>query len=368
MSNVSVVVESKVVRTFRVDQVAGMFDVPLAKKTRREWEVDLPDESEPWKIGAIVGPSGSGKSVIARAHYGSNFVERFDWPADKAIVDAFAEGVSIREITTMLSAVGFSSPPDWIKPYGVLSNGQKFRADLARALISPVEVVAFDEFSSVVDRQVAKFGSAAVAKAVRRDGGKRFVAVTCHYDVLDWLQPDWVLDLGVGASGRLARGWLRRERKSFQRSVRARPTVVIDVTAADHSLWPVFAHHHYLSGRLHRAACCYVASWVGAPVAFCATLTNAGHAGRRLIHRLVVLPDYQGMGIGLRLLDFVAETESLSHVVSIRTSHPSLIAALGHRKVWLCTGLLQSGPLHRTFGAQGSAGRSTASFRFVGAA
>ena len=120
----------------------------------------------------------------------------------------------------MLTAVGFSSPPSWIKPYNVLSGGERFRCDLARALAgasseqgagsgeeqlpsSPLPApcslpptLAFDEFTSVVDRTVAKVGSAAVAKAIR--GGKiacRFVAVTCHYDVTKWLAPDWVIDM-----------------------------------------------------------------------------------------------------------------------------------------------------------------------------
>jgi hypothetical protein len=42
-----------------------------------------------------------------------------------------------------------------------------------------------------VDREIAKVSAYAIAKAVRRTA-KRFIAVTCHYDVLDWLKPDWV--------------------------------------------------------------------------------------------------------------------------------------------------------------------------------
>src|SRR5439155_19760773 len=49
----------------------------------------------------------------------------------------------------------------------------------------------FDEFTSVVDRTVAQIGSAAVAKTIRRSG-KQLVAASCHYDVIEWLQPDWI--------------------------------------------------------------------------------------------------------------------------------------------------------------------------------
>ena len=101
----------------------------------------------------------------------------------------------IKDITGILTAVGFSSPPSWIKPYRVLSNGERFRCDLARAILEGGELVVFDEFTSVVDRTVARIGSAAVAKAVRRTGPPRFVAISCHYDIARWLQPDWVLDM-----------------------------------------------------------------------------------------------------------------------------------------------------------------------------
>ena len=91
------------------------------------------------------------------------------------------------------NAVGFSSPPSWLKPYSVLSNGEKMRCDLARAMLSGQKLFVFDEFTSVVDRTIAKIGSFAMQKAVRRTG-KQFIAVTCHFDVEEWLMPDWVFD------------------------------------------------------------------------------------------------------------------------------------------------------------------------------
>ena len=57
------------------------------------------------------------------------------------------------------------------------------------ALDSPL--IVFDEFTSVVDREIAKVSAYAISKAVRRSK-KKFIAVTCHYDVVDWLEPDWV--------------------------------------------------------------------------------------------------------------------------------------------------------------------------------
>ena len=81
------------------------------------------------------------------------------------------------------------------------------RVDLARALLEK-NFVVFDEFTSVVDRQVAQTACLAIQKAVKR-ANKKFIAVSCHYDILDWLQPDWVFDTNTmqnffgGAHGRL---------------------------------------------------------------------------------------------------------------------------------------------------------------------
>lgn len=96
------------------------------------------------------------------------------------------------EIEKMFYAVGFGSVPSWLKPYGVLSNGEKMRVDLARALLEK-DFVVFDEFTSVVDRNVAETMCIATARTVRAKD-KKFIAVSCHRDILQWLEPDWVFD------------------------------------------------------------------------------------------------------------------------------------------------------------------------------
>ena len=116
--------------------------------------------------------------------------EDFEY-SHKCVLDDFPERLETSEITKMLCSVGFASPPDWLKSYDCLSQGEKMRVDIARALCLEKPVIVFDEFTSVVDREIAKVSAYAISKAVRRSK-KRFVAVTCHYDVVDWLEPDWV--------------------------------------------------------------------------------------------------------------------------------------------------------------------------------
>src|SRR5580704_17770323 len=178
-------------RTTRVKQLEGLFDVPPAQRSERRWRVSLPLEERDWNVGLIVGPSGCGKSTLARELFGDQ--PEPTWPSDRAIVDAFPATLGIKEIVTLLSSVGFSSPPAWLRPYHALSTGEQFRVRIARALAESNDVCVVDEFTSVVDRTVARIGSAAIARTVRA-AGKKFVAVTCHYDVIDWLDPDWIYD------------------------------------------------------------------------------------------------------------------------------------------------------------------------------
>ena len=283
MPHIEVEVGCPIHDSFRVQQVAGMFDLPLAARQTEHFAAEVPGLDEPWEIGLVVGPSGSGKSTIARRVWPAACAAARSWPDDRAVIDGFAPG-PIKAVTSVLTAVGFSSPPNWLKPYRVLSNGERFRCDLARAILEGGDLVVFDEFTSVVDRTVARIGSAAVAKAVRRMG-RRFVAISCHYDIAAWLEPDWVLDM---QGPRLTRRRLRR------------PAIELEFHRTDASFWPLFAKHHYLSGGLNRTANCYLGLVERQAAAFCAVLPVIGYAGRRRISRLVVRPDFQGVGVGAR--------------------------------------------------------------------
>jgi len=337
-----------------------MFDVPVAERVSEHFRVDVPDMDGDWRIGLIVGPSGSGKTTVAREVFGSRLVQEQRWPKDRAVVDGLGDR-SIKEVTRLFTAVGFSSPPSWIKPYHVLSNGERFRCDLARALGSnenPNDVVAFDEFTSVVDRNVARIGSAAIAKGIR--SGKlpgRFVAVTCHYDVADWLQPDWIVDMATSTC------------ESKRRCLR-RPSIELEVFRCGRRAWNLFARHHYLSGSLSTAARCFIALWKKVPVAFCATVSLIGRKGRWRISRIVTLPDFQGIGIGMALAEMVAQLHrDEGHRVNVTASHPSLIAHCKRSQRWRAVNIKKSGAKGtQQFikGYRGSAGRAVVSFEYMG--
>ena len=175
---------------FRAQSVVGSFTLNDVK-LQKQFKGSLPLEGDEWQIGVVVGRSGSGKSSIAKKLFPDAYTTGFEY-TQPCVLDDFPEDLAVNEITRLLCSVGFASPPDWLKSYGCLSQGEKMRVDIARALCLPRNLVVFDEFTSVVDREVAKIASYAISKAIRRQKDKKFIAVTCHYDIVDWLEPDWV--------------------------------------------------------------------------------------------------------------------------------------------------------------------------------
>jgi ABC-type ATPase with predicted acetyltransferase domain len=188
MPSFNIIVEWQRPSSFRAQSVVGSFTLQDVKM-EKEFVGSIPIEGEKWQIGVIVGRSGTGKTSIAKQLYPKEYIRGFEYTND-TVLDDFPENVPVNEVTKALCNVGFASPPDWLKAYKHLSQGEKMRVDIARALCLKQHLIVFDEFTSVVDREIAKVTAFAISKSVRRTS-KRFIAVTCHYDVLDWLEPDW---------------------------------------------------------------------------------------------------------------------------------------------------------------------------------
>jgi len=166
-----------------------------------------------FKIGVIVGSSGSGKTNLLK-HFGIE--ENPDWDLTKSIISHFDnpdDGIN------KLSSVGFNSIPSWYKSYNVLSNGEKFRADLARKIKSNAVI---DEYTSVVDRNVAKAASVALSRYIKKNDIENVVLSTCHRDIVDWLEPDWVIDTDTGE---LLDGFFLSDQKSTSRYIAQRMIV-----------------------------------------------------------------------------------------------------------------------------------------------
>lgn len=317
------VIESKVGNSFRVNKVKSMFDIDV-DVVKKEYSVSIPIEEFDWNIGLIVGASGSGKtSIVNRLFKNFEVFQGFKW-IEKSILDDFEKSYSPKEIISALSSVGFSSPPDWLKPFTVLSNGQKMRVELARIMLESIKPVIYDEFTSVVDRQVAKIGSAAIQKYIRKSN-KQFIAVSCHYDIEEWLEPDWVYDVN--------------EHKFYRRNLR-RPEINIGIRKADQSEWKLFKDFHYLSSEHNNAAHKYIAEIDGVPVAWCSVIhfPHPKIKNMKRIHRIVVKPDYQGIGLGTKFMSEIAKMyKKNGYRTTLVTSSPSFVFGLQKNKQWVMT-------------------------------
>jgi len=354
MPRAHVVRETKIVRSARVVQVESIFDVPQEAKSRLEWDVNIPIEDRDWNIGLIVGPSGCGKSTIANQMFGKNVVTEFAWQKGRSIIDSFPKAIGAKDLTLLLSSVGFSSPPAWVRPYDVLSTGEKFRVSMARALAELPDLAVIDEFTSVVDRTVAQVGSSAIAKTVRKRGTK-LIAITCHYDVEAWLDPDWI--------------YLPAEQRFAWRSLRGRPKVELTICRLHHSAWSLFAPYHYLTADLNKAAVCFGAFYDGRLVGFHSYVPFFGrlsHGKAWRGHRSVVLPDFQGLGIGHHLITECARiVGGWGYRVFRNSGHPAEIAAAQKDPNWKM--IRAPSRTAAEAGVTRANNRMTASFEFIGA-
>ena len=279
------------VQTDEFTQAASVaFDYAFTGSSAFEgWE--KPSIPEDFGIGLIMGPSGSGKSLLLK-QFGDEVLPV--WDPSKAIVSQFSTPEDSLE---RLMAVGLNSIPSWCRPFHVLSNGEQFRANLARRLDNNTII---DEFTSVVDRNVAKAVSSSLRRYVDRKGLKGLVLASCHHDILEWLRPDWYFDTtdGLLHDGRLLR----------------RPPIEIRIYPCKRSAWSVFAKHHYLTDSLNGSCRSYLATakFDGEEetiVGFASSLPQpSGHFknGYRE-HRTVILPDFQGLGLGPKVSDMVAQ-------------------------------------------------------------
>lgn len=327
--------------SYRAARVKSLFNAESG--CNFDLTAQLPIDDDGWKLGLVVGPSGSGKTSIGRQIFGGpeHIYDPDDWPHDKPIVDAIKPTGDFDAVTGALAAVGLGSVPTWLRPFPVLSNGEKFRANLARLVCEEPARVVVDEFTSVVDRQIARFGALAFQKSWRRTAGKA-VLLSCHYDIIEWLEPDWVFDTATGQySGRCL--WRR-------------PKFELKIWQTDGSYWPMFEPHHYLKLPRMVAATYYVGTVDGVPVCHVATAPRLEVNAMRAC-RLVVMPEWQGAGVGMRFLNEVCKIQMTSakfaartRAVYFHTSHPGLCAAIRRDKKWVqCSQALFGGNKQKSF-------------------
>ena len=295
--------------------VYDKFDIQDSSKTEVVVNYDFtPIKGKKWNIGVVYGSSGCGKTTILKSLGKLNSV---DFDREKALISN-SDFMSPDDAAAVLMSMGLSSVPTWLRPFSALSNGEQYRAELAYkvAKAGKDEIILIDEYTSVVDRDVAKAMSFALQKYIRKTD-KKIVLASCHYDIMDWLTPDWTCSP--------QRGGVLVEHDCLRQS---RPEIKLQVSRVEHGAWDLFKKHHYLTENVNKSCKFFLFTWDDRPVGMVAAINQPGAGDRRnamALSRTVVLPDFQGLGIGKAISSFTASMlTSEGRKIYMKTIHPAL--------------------------------------------
>ena len=201
----NIILESEIANDRYTEYVYDAFDIQNREKT----VVKIPFNfgglgCRDWNIGLIVGSSGSGKSTVLEA-LGGVSEPKYDY--SKPIVSQFPN-LEPSDVCKLFTSVGLSSVPVWLRRPNELSFGEKARLDIAWQMANAEsgQTILVDEFTSVVNRDVAKAMSYTLQKNIRRRG-LRIVVASCHYDIIEWLKPDWIYNLNKQTNGSVQLEW-----------------------------------------------------------------------------------------------------------------------------------------------------------------
>jgi ABC-type lipoprotein export system ATPase subunit/GNAT superfamily N-acetyltransferase len=308
------------------EYVCNYFDIQNKEQSNVVIEANLEHLPKDWNIGVVYGGSGTGKTTILK-NYFKKEMDKSYFDNSKSLISNF-DFIEPEASTLLLTQMGLASVPTWLRPFNTLSNGEQYRANLAYIVATSKEneVILIDEYTSVVDRDVAKSMSNALQKYIRRNN-KRIVLASCHFDIMEWLQPDWIYSPSKG-------------RLEIAPSLR-QPKIELQIVRCRYETWKLFKQHHYLTEDLNPACTNFLIMMNEKPIGFMAFLPfpGVGDAKTRRLSRMVILPDYQGLGIGKKVFNYICSLYwKEEHQMYVRTVSPSLGQMMKNdKKNWIET-------------------------------
>lgn len=317
--------------SFRCQKAAGSVDLDLTKKLKHELTIQADIERD-FNVGLIIGASGSGKTTLATQIYAAAALHD-DVDQTKPIIEQFPASMSYDDCVDALNSIGLSQVVCWVRPVATLSNGQKARAAVALKLAKALqgETIVIDEWTSVVDRTVAKAMSLCAARHARKHN-KRLVLLSCHYDVTEWLNPDWIIDCNTHEyfdRRLLCQGFERTERLNFE--VRR---------LTNGSSWRMFSKYHYLSEKLPGGFNQFFGLFhdgrqIGFQ-AFSEYVPWGDKSKKRIVHmnRIVIHPDYVGFGLGMKFINEISAIVSQECRVMSKFSSVPIFRAMKKDPRW----------------------------------
>jgi ABC-type ATPase with predicted acetyltransferase domain len=326
--------ESKVSNSFRCQKAADSLDIDSEKKACHTFKIQA-DVVNNFNVGLIVGASGSGKTTLAQKIWGNDCFKTLI-KNDLPIIEQFPESWSYDDCAAALSGIGLTSVPCWIRPVYTLSNGQRARAEaalqMANLTVGDNDTIVIDEWSSVVDRTVAKVMSHCIQKYARKFN-KRIVLVACHFDIIEWLNPDWIIDCNsqTYSDNRSMVG-------AFERTDRLR----LDIREVGRETWPYFSKYHYLSERLPGGQIYTFGLFDGDnQIGFqCFAAYIPGDQKAMFSNRTVIHPDYAGLGLGIHLINETSK-EMIRRKFRVKAKYTStpIFKSMSKQPLWKCTAI-----------------------------
>lgn len=292
----NVELKSEIFNSFRSQMACNSLDIDIAKKSIHRLSVDC-EFPEKWNIGIIYGASGSGKTTLAKAMFGDSIFKSI-LDESRPIIEQLPENWSYDECANALAGIGLTSVPCWVRPANTLSNGQKARAEAVLQMTKDSNITAIDEWTSVVDRTVAKVMSHCVQKFARKNN-KKIILLSCHNDIIEWVKPDWIIDCNKQIF-ELPQG----EDFFFKKRVK----IKFDIKPVGRETWKYFSKYHYLSDKLPGGHIFTFGLFVGGDQIGFQCFANYVPHRRNTIkqyhsNRTVIHPDFQGFGLGILLIN-----------------------------------------------------------------
>jgi ABC-type ATPase with predicted acetyltransferase domain len=293
-TQIKIELSSPVHTNFRCQAAANSLDIDVKKKSIHKLQINNVEIPETWNIGLVYGSSGSGKTTSIKQLFGNNI---FDSILDEEIpiINQLPDNLTYSECASLLNGIGLNSVPCWIRPVKTLSNGQKARAEAVLLMCQDREIVFIDEWTSVVDRTVAKAMSVCLYKYAKKHN-KKIVLLSCHYDILEWLNPDWMIDCNKQEF---------QLPKSEDFFFKRREELKFDIKKIGRRSWKYFSKYHYLNenlpgGKIYLYGLFHKGDQIGFQC-------YAGYVPNNpeILHfnRTVVHPDYNGLGLGIKMIN-----------------------------------------------------------------
>jgi len=187
------ILNNEIINDIYTEFVYNSYDIQNKEKTTFEINIKNLKEisKENFNIGVVLGSSGTGKTTILKNCFNKE-IDNCVFDNSKSLISNF-NFLEPNEACLLLSSMGLSSVPTWLRPFNLLSNGEQYRAKLAYivGIAKDNETILIDEYTSVVDRDVAKAMSNALQKYIRCTN-KKIVLASCHFDIIEWLMPNFI--------------------------------------------------------------------------------------------------------------------------------------------------------------------------------